>query len=81
MNHRRSFSAAPNAATHSESTHKHYAFTNRILEVALKLRKRGYSDSYLTNMVRALKEIAKKLKNPRLRKIRLYDFRRNMLQF
>jgi len=55
MNHRRSFSAALNAATHSENTHKHYAFTNRILEVALKLRKCGYSDSYLTTMVRALK--------------------------
>ena len=66
MNHRRSFSAAPNADTHSESTHKHCAFTSRILEVALKLSKRGYSDSYLTTMVRALKCIAKhvNLDNP-----------------
>ena len=38
MNHRRSFYAALNAATHSENTHKQCAFTNRILEVALKLR-------------------------------------------
>ena len=49
MNHRRSFSAALNAATHSENTHKHYAFTNRILEVALKLRKRRYSTFIASN--------------------------------
>ena len=66
MNHQRSSSVALSAATHSENTHKHCAFTSRILEVALNLRKRGYSDSYLTTMVRALKCIAKhvNLDNP-----------------
>ena len=61
-----SFSAALSAATHSENTHKHCAFADRILEVALKLRRCGYSDSYLTTMVRALKCIAKhvNLDNP-----------------
>ena len=65
-NHQRSSSVALSAATHSENTHKHCAFLNRILEVALSLRKRGYSDSYLTTMVRALKKIAKhvNLDNP-----------------
>jgi len=62
----RSSSDAQNAVIHSESTAKHCAFPNRILEVALNLRKRGYSDSYLTTMVRALKKIAKhvNLDNP-----------------
>ena len=41
-------SDAQNVAIHSENTAKHCAFTNRILEVALNLRKRGYSYSYLT---------------------------------
>ncbi len=62
----RSSSDAQNATTHSENTAKHCAFKGEILTVAVKLRERGYSQAYLSTMIRALLEISRNvnLHNP-----------------
>ena len=56
-----SFYVAQNAITRSERQAKLSDFTSRILKLALSLRNLGYSEAYLTNMVRALKNIASKI--------------------
>jgi integrase len=61
MNLQLSFSAAPNAIIRSGNTHKRSDFKGNILKLALSLRNLGYSDAYLTHMVRALNSIAAKI--------------------
>lgn len=56
MNPQPSSLDAQNATTHSENTAK-LSDSEKVLTVALELRKLGYSEVYLTNMVRALKRI------------------------
>jgi integrase len=57
MNLQLSFCAAQNATTRSENTAKHSAFRGNILAVAIRLKERGLSDSYLSTLIRALNEI------------------------
>ncbi len=68
-----SFSDAQNAATHSENIHKHSDF-GKVLTVALELRKLGYSEAYLSTMVRALKKIGSTLdlENPSMVSLYMY---------
>jgi hypothetical protein len=49
-------SAAQNANTLTENTHKHYDFQVKgiILKLAFELRKLGLSEAYLKTLVRAL---------------------------
>ena len=61
MNLQLSFCAAQNATTRSENTAKLSDFKGKIIKLALSLRNLGYSDTYLTNMVRALNSIAAKI--------------------
>jgi integrase len=56
-----SFCAAQNATTRSESTHKLSDFKGKIIQLAISLRNLGYSETYLSNMVRALNSIASKI--------------------
>jgi integrase len=51
--------AAQNAATHSENTHKHSEYQTLIFDIALKLQRLGYSEAYITTMVKALRKMAK----------------------
>ncbi len=50
----------PNATTHSENTHKPSAFSGKILNLTLQLKNLGYSEAYLSGMVRLLNRIAEK---------------------
>ena len=52
-------SVAQSAATHSENTANHRTFDGQVLNVALELRERGYSESYLATMIKTLLEISR----------------------
>ena len=66
MNLPLSFCVAQNATTHSGNTAKHHSFRGSILAVAVKLREKGLSESYLATLIRALNEIGNNanLSNP-----------------
>jgi integrase len=58
-NPQHSFYVAQNADIPSENTAKHSEYQTLIFNVAVKLQRLGFSEAYITTMVRALKKIAK----------------------
>jgi hypothetical protein len=52
---------AQNATTRSENTHRLSDFRGNILKLAFELRNRGYSEAYLSTLIRALNFIASRV--------------------
>jgi len=77
-NPQHSSSAAQNATTPSENTPKPCAFRGNILTVAVKLREKGLSTSYLSTLIRVLNEIGSNVDLRRSSEVLTYIAEKNV---